>query len=66
MWFKVEPRGKTLVCGFRSGVVRMVSIDLGGIEKKDDKVAWLTQVVKPHTKNITRMTINPSNRYTLL
>jgi hypothetical protein len=62
---KVEPTGSVIICAFNSGVIRMLSLDLYHSQKQDNEHVKLIQVLKPHTMKITRMSINPNNKYTL-
>ncbi|KAK0161075.1 hypothetical protein PV327_009592 [Microctonus hyperodae] len=63
IWFpcNVESTGSTIICAFSSGVLRMVAILIkktDEVQKNDSEFLRLINVIKPHTKSITNMSVN--------
>lgn len=64
--FQIDPTGSTLICSFTSGIIRILVINFNELINKPvtnshDNV-YLTQIIKPHTKKITIMSMNSSKR----
>ncbi|XP_043471636.1 cilia- and flagella-associated protein 44 [Leptopilina heterotoma] len=56
----IESTGSTLICAFESGVIRTINVELS--EKNDNKkFVKLLQVLKPHNKAVTAMSLSPDN-----
>lgn len=62
----MEPTGSTLVCAFKSGALRVVTLGIAqtntSVVKNKDLIR-LIQISKPHTQKITAISLNPTNRY---
>ncbi|KAK0088856.1 hypothetical protein PV325_010453 [Microctonus aethiopoides] len=57
----VESSGSTIICAFHSGILRMVTISIkktDEVQKNDDEFLRLINVIKPHAKSITNMSVN--------
>ena len=64
IFFKVESTGSTIVCAFETGVIRMITVavlDADANNKKKGGYVKLIQVLKPHTKSITIVSLNLMN-----
>ncbi|XP_057334477.1 cilia- and flagella-associated protein 44 isoform X2 [Microplitis mediator] len=62
----IDPTGSTLICSFTSGIIRILVINFNELINESDTISnnnvYLTQIIKPHTKKITTMSMNPSKR----
>ncbi|XP_033224478.1 cilia- and flagella-associated protein 44 isoform X2 [Belonocnema kinseyi] len=60
----IESTGSTIVCAFETGIIRMVTTAILNANASNDvkgQYVKLLQVIKPHTKKITTISLNPSN-----
>ncbi|KAF7998128.1 hypothetical protein HCN44_009526 [Aphidius gifuensis] len=60
----IESSGRTIICAFESGIIRVVTVDVDGADvarandPEENNFVKLVQVVKPHTAGITVMSLN--------
>ncbi|XP_011307884.1 uncharacterized protein [Fopius arisanus] len=69
----LDKTGSTIICGFHSGVIRVVAVAIASSDNYEPPTATrenkthlnclqLIQVVKPHTNEVTTLTLNVSSK----
>ncbi|KAL7301745.1 hypothetical protein TKK_0005740 [Trichogramma kaykai] len=58
----VEPSGSSIVCGFDTGVLRLVALDLEPPEDSEHERVRLCQIYRAHTEPIVRLAIDPQHK----
>ncbi|CAB0030340.1 unnamed protein product [Trichogramma brassicae] len=59
---QVEPSGSSIVCGFDTGVLRLVALDLEPPQDSEHERVRLCQIYRAHTEPIVRLAIDPRHK----